>query len=136
LATVSAQTFALVSGIAYNFDWRVLYSIGNAVTNTTVGIKLGLTFPAATVVAANVEIPVGPAGTAGMFDGEVVISGGSVTATTQQSPGQTTAHLAIVRGTIIPSANGNLALMYGSEISTTAGPVIRAGTNGALYTIA
>jgi hypothetical protein len=136
LSTVSGQTFALVSGQAYRFNWQVLYAIGNAVTNTTVGIRLGLTFPAATVVSSQVTIPIGPAGTAGQWEGEIVASGGSVVSTSQQAPGQTSIHTATVEGTIIPSANGNLALIAGCELSTTAGQVIKAGTNGFLYTIA
>jgi hypothetical protein len=134
LVTASGMTFALVSGTTYKFSYDVIYRIGNVSTGTTVGIKLGLTFPAATVVSAYVDIPMGAAGATYWFSGPITASGGSLTSTSQQNPN--TDLLANVVGTIKPSANGNLALTYGCELSTTAGVVIQAGTNGRLFTVA
>lgn len=128
------MTFAVVSGQTYKFSFDVLYRIGNAATNTTVGVALGLTFPAATVVSAYVDIPSGAAGATYWTSGPITASGGSLVTTSQQNPN--TVLLAGVAGTITPSANGNIALMFGCELSTTAGPIILAGTNGRIFQIA
>lgn len=126
MATVSGMVFALVSGNTYAFEWNVLYDCANS----TSGLVLGMTFPAATIVASRVRIPT--SATADVL-GQITASGGTVTSTTNGPIN--TAAFAKIEGTIRPSANGNLSLTYGSEVSTSAGIRIRQETLGFLYTI-
>lgn len=120
------MTFALVSGNTYTFEFNVLYDCANS----TAGLALGLTFPAATIVTSRVYIPAG--GTTDTI-GQITASGGSVISA-GNGPVNTPA-VAYVFGTIIPSANGNLALQHACELATTGGVRIRQGTNGFLYQI-
>ena len=83
---------------------------------------------AATVVGAVASIPQGAAGTSHFFTGQIQASGGTVTSASTQFPNTNT--LSIVEGSIVPSAAGNVALTFGCELSTTAGVVIKQGTNG------
>ena len=69
LATASGMIFALTSGNTYRFQFLMVAKIGNVTSATTVGVKMGLTFPAATVVAARAGFPQGVAGTAHDFEG-------------------------------------------------------------------
>ena len=128
MVTASGMVFAVTTGNYYRFKFHVITRIGSVTSATTVGIKLGLTFPAATVVGAVASIPQGAAGTSHFFTGQIQASGGTVTSTSTQFPNANT--LSIVEGSIVPSAAGNVALTYGCELSTTAGVVIKQGTNG------
>lgn len=133
MVTASGMLFAVTSGNYYRFRFYVISRIGNVTSATTVGFKLGLTFPAATVVGASVNIPFGAAGASHFFEGQITASGGAVTSTATQNPNANT--LSTVDGVIVPSADGNLALTYGCELSTTAGVLIKQGTNGILEKI-
>lgn len=128
LVTASGMTFAVTSGNYYRFSFHILSRIGAVTSATTVGLKLGLTFPAAAVVGAYAQIPQAVAGVAHMFVGQIQSSGASVTSVSTQYPNQDTHSL--VEGSIVPTANGNVALVFGCELSTTAGVVIKQGTNG------
>lgn len=128
MVTASGMVFAVTTGNYYRFKFHVITRIGSVTSATTVGIKLGLTFPAATVVGAVAMIPQGAAGTSHFFTGQIQASGGTVTSASTQFPNANT--LSIVEGSIVPSAAGNVALTYGCELSTTAGVVIKQGTNG------
>lgn len=131
LTTASGCQFALVSGNTYNFTYRIFWKVGTAATNTTCGLSLGLTFPAATMVAARAEIMAQAAnGTDSSIIGQIIAASSAVTSTTCQTPATTS--YATVTGTITPSANGNLSLLYASEIATTAGVIIMSGTNGVI----
>lgn len=128
MVTASGMTFAVTTGNYYRFKFHVITRLGSVTSATTVGLKLGLTFPAATVVAAEARIPQAVAGTAHWFAGQIQASGGTVTSASTQFPNSNT--LSVVEGSIVPSAAGNVALTYGCELSTTAGVVIKQGTNG------
>jgi len=128
MVTASGMVFAVTTGNYYRFKFHVITRIGSVTSATTVGIKLGLTFPAATVVGAIASIPQAVAGTAHFFTGQIQASGGTVTSASTQFPNANT--LSIVEGSIVPSAAGNVALTFGCELSTTAGVVIKQGTNG------
>jgi hypothetical protein len=123
LANVSAMTLTLSNGKTYLYNCFLRYSIGNNATNTTVGMGLGLTFPAATIVAFEVVIH-GQAANAA-YSGSIVASGGAVTSTAVSAGGgQAALYLASIRGIIAPTADGNLVLQYKCELSTTSGPII------------
>lgn len=125
LVTASGMIFALTSGNTYYFEFYAQHQGG-----TTSGLALGLTFPAATVVSANVNLPITAA--TGIL-GSISTSGAQVTGS--GCLGATVNALAMMSGTIVPTQNGNLALMWGCEISTGAGVRIRNGSVGFLYTI-
>ena len=130
MVTASGMYFAVTSGNYYRFRFYVISRIGAVTSATTVGFKLGLTFPAATIVAASVNMPQGAAGVSHFFEGQIASSGATVTTVSTQF--QNTNTLSTVDGVIVPSADGNVALTYGCELSTTAGVVIKQGTNGTL----
>jgi hypothetical protein len=129
LANVTGLSFTVSNGVCYEFGFNLLYVIGTNVTNTTCGLRLGLTFPAATVVGAEVDIGGLAEGTAGVHHGVVRASGGSVVAANVGGGGNTV-HPAFVYGVILPSADGILSLQYGYEVTTTAGPIIKQGSMG------
>ena len=127
LANVTALAFSVVSGTTYCFAFNVLFQ-----SNTlTTGLKLGLTFPAATIVSANAVIPIAADGTASMFAGTITSSGDSVTGTAVEATG--TNYLAMVDGTIKPSANGTLQLQYASE--DTGGVVVKEQSVGMMIPV-
>lgn len=129
LQTSPSLLFALTSGITYHFEFRVLFSCGQ----TTTGIKLGLAFPAATVVAASVNIPIAADGTAGELVGQITSSGDSVTGTGVETTG--VVYLARIDGMIRTTVNGNLTLLYASEVSTAGALLIKQESNGELWTV-
>jgi len=96
----------------------------------TNGLRVGLTFPAATVVSAVAYIPVSADGTAAQHIGWITSSGDSVVGTSM--PTINVPLIVQVEGNITPSANGTLALGYGAEISTTVGVILRQGSVGIL----
>lgn len=124
LVTASGITFAVTSGKSYKFEFQALWNC-NVTTN---GFKIGLTFPAAIQVAANAWVPI-TASTQVL--GAITTSGGSVVGTS--TPTSATTYMAEISGTITPSANGNVALMFAGELATTAGVALLQGTNGILY---
>jgi hypothetical protein len=124
LVTASGITFAVTSGLSYKFEFQALWNC-NVTTN---GFKVGLTFPAAITVAANAWVPTTASA---QVLGAITASGGSVTGTS--TPTSATTYMAEISGTITPSANGNVALMWGCELSTSAGVALLRGTNGILY---
>jgi hypothetical protein len=123
-------SFSVVSGTCYTFSFDVLFQSA-AITN---GLKLGLTFPAATVIGANVYIPIAADGTAAAYHGYINTSGDSVVGTAVATADTT--YLASLWGTIRPSANGTLQVQHASEISTARGVRIMADSMGALAIVA
>lgn len=131
-ATLTDETglvFPLVSGTYYRFVFHILY----ITTATTSGLKYGLTAPAVTAFAAIGRTLSAADGASGEFQGLVNSSGDSVVATDAQVTGTTAApNIAIVEGTILPSANGNLQVQTANEAA--AGTVtIQQGSGGVLW---
>jgi hypothetical protein len=126
LVTVSGMILTLSSGKTYLYDCKVQYSTGNNATNTTVGMGLGLTFPSATIIAF--EVGIGGSSTGSKYIGNISASGGAVTsAGVSAGGGQANKYLSTIAGTIKPSADGSIALLYRCELSTTSGPIIHPG---------
>jgi hypothetical protein len=94
------------------------------------GLKVGLTFPAATVVSAVAYIPESVNGVSAVHTGWITETGDSVTGTSM--PTVNVPLITIVEGTIVPSANGTLSLTYAGELATTQGVIIRQGSVGIL----
>ena len=110
--------FLLASGNTYIFAYKVLFQGSNAAN----GLRIGLTFPSATIVSAKALIPFAGDGTAAEMQGWITSSGDSVVGTTL--PTINVPLLATIEGTIRPSANGTLAFGYGNEANTTVGILI------------
>jgi hypothetical protein len=115
MANTSGLAFALTSGNTYEFDFKVLFQ---SLTTNACGIRLGLTFPAATIVTAATSIPAAADGTSGMYHGWITTSGDSVVGTGVQAI--STTYIAWIYGVIRPSANGTLQVQHGSEVSAQA----------------
>jgi hypothetical protein len=131
LTNANGLFFPLASGTTYLFAFDVLFKS----VNPGLGLKLGLTFPAAVIVSATAYIPFAADGAGGEFQGWITSSGDSVTATGVETAD--TIYKASIEGTIRPSVNGNLQLQYASELSTAAGRgvVIKQQSAGVLMTL-
>lgn len=116
--------FSLASGNIYAFEFRTLIQSG-AGTN---GIRIGLTFPSATVVSAKGYVPVAADSAAAEWQGFITATGDAVVGTSM--PTINVPLICTIEGVIQPSANGTLAFGYGGELSTTAGIIVRAGSVG------
>jgi hypothetical protein len=129
LQNITGLSFNLSTGNTYLFAFDVMWKAAQ----TTNGIRLGLTFPAAVVVSSKVSIPVAPDGTAGLLHGTITSSGESVIGTGAETANTT--YVASIEGTIEPSVNGTLQAQFGSELSTSAGIVVRNRSAGVLLII-
>jgi hypothetical protein len=128
--TLTGLGFAVSANVTYRFKYHIIYR--TTLVNT--GIRLGLNFPAATVIAAVVRVgQSGADGTAFMFEGPITVDGDSVVTTT--APAVNTDYLAIVEGTIRPSGGGSLVLWHAAEASGASGITVRQGSNGILEVI-
>lgn len=130
LANATGLSFSVSSGTTYGFEFYPIFRSG-AATN---GIKLGLTFPAVTIIAATAGIPIAADGAGGELQGWISSSGDSVIGTGVQTAAVD--YRAEIRGTIRPSANGSLQVQFGCELSTTLGVVVKQESYGVLWTIA
>jgi hypothetical protein len=118
--------FNLSADHAYVFAYQLLIQTGVS----TNGIKIGLNFPAATVVSAVATVPSTGDGTAAIMSGWITQSGDSVTGTS--SPTVNVPLVCTIEGNIIPSTNGTLELAYAGELSTSQGIIMRQGSVGIL----
>jgi hypothetical protein len=129
LTTMATLGFLLSSGTTYTFAYNILFQSGAP----TVGLKLGLAFPAATVQASTAKIPVAADGVAAEFQGWISSSGDSVSGTAVQASG--TNYLATIEGTINASANGTLVPLFSAQIASTAGILIKQQSAGILVAL-
>jgi hypothetical protein len=128
---VNATGLALPLAIGGAAAVRVvfLFDIAWRSTATGTGIKLGLTFPTATVFAATVwGAGIGADGTANVFAGTITSSGDSVAIPTCQIAN--TDYLAEVRGIIVPNTTGQLQLQYAASVGAVGTVTIKQGSNG------
>lgn len=129
LTTANSLAFLLASGTTYVFAFNVLFQSGAP----TIGLKLGLNFPAATIQGSTVRIPVAADGVAAEFQGWISSSGDTVIGTTVQASGTT--YLATIEGTILPSANGTLQVVFSANAASTAGILIQKQSAGVLVAL-
>lgn len=113
LVPLLGQSFDLVAGTLYHFAFYQTFRSGLA----TVGIKLGLTFPAVTRFSCLGRAPIAAAGVGCELQGFITASGGFVLSTAV--PAINTDYLAILEGVIKPSANGTLQLTFSAETTGT-----------------
>ena len=119
LSAHPSLAFSVSSGRTYIFGYKLLMQSSQGAN----GIKVGLTFPSATIVSAVAYVPDTEDGTAAQIQGWITSSGDAVTGTSV--PTINTPLIVVVEGTILPSANGTLALGYAGELSTTTGIILR-----------
>jgi len=129
LTTMASLGFLLSSGTTYIFAYNILFQSGAP----TVGLKLGLNFPAATVQASTAKIPIGADGAGAAMQGWISSSGDTVLGTAVEASG--TNYLATIEGTILPSANGTLVPIFSAEIASTAGILIKQASAGVLVAV-
>jgi hypothetical protein len=124
-ANVTSLSFAVVAGRYYRYEfWVIVRS-----DTSTVGVALGVTYPAVTRAAAT-GMGLIASGAGGSFDTAITASGGHVITTAV--PVINTDYLAKVEGLIVPSANGTLQLQARTETGTTV-VTVRQGSCGFLW---
>ena len=129
MGNVTGLVFSLQAGVTYEFGFCVIFK---SFTSTS-GLRLGLTFPSATIVSASARIPISADGAAAELQGWITTSGDSVMGTAVQAVN--TDYLAMIDGIITPSANGNLQVQSGAELSGAAGTQVRQSSFGRLKII-
>jgi hypothetical protein len=120
---VTGLSITLATGVTY----QVSAVVGFSAVTTTVGLKLGLTFPAAAFASFQVWIPTAADGTGMAFGGNINSSGDSVVATT--SPANTGDFAAVIQGTIRTTGAGALQVQGAAEVSTTNGITVKGFSN-------
>ena len=90
-------------------------------------------FPAATIVSAMARTITAADGVSSVWSGAITTSGDGVTVTS--APAANTDYLAVIEGTIRPSANGTLHVYHAGEVATASGAVVRQNSNGILWAI-
>ena len=113
VADVTGLSYAVTAGVTYKYKFYVLYT--SAAVGT--GLKLGVSYPAATVASANARIAYAGDGGNSYYEGSLTSATDSVTATAVAATG--TVYVAYVEGVLVPSANGTLQLRAGSETNGT-----------------
>jgi hypothetical protein len=104
--------FTLISGNYYTVDFHVLY-ISNDTTN---GVKFGVETPTFTFISGDVMINGQAAtGTDSDVNGQLIASNGTVTSTAVAV--KDTTYAALIHVHILPSANGNIQLIYSNELA-------------------
>lgn len=129
LGNVTGLSFAVSNGSYYVFEFGILYQAAA----TTTGLKMSVTIPAATVFTATAQAWSSAAdGTAAAFFGRITTSGDAVTATGSEAANTT--YLALIKGVLVPSADGTLQARYASEVSGST-VTIKQGSYGVLETL-
>lgn len=123
VSDITGLSFSVVSGTYYHFRFIIPF----ATASTTTGIALTMTFPAATVFAAAVRIPVIPDSVSGEFQGWIKTTGDVVIGT--GVPTTTENFLATIEGMILPSVDGTIQVRFRSEIDTSL-VTVRQGASG------
>jgi hypothetical protein len=129
ITTLASLGFLLSSGVTYSFAYKILFQSGAP----TVGLQLGLNFPAATIQASTVQIPQAADGTGAMFSGWISSTGDTVTGTAVQASG--TNYLATINGEILTTANGTLVPIFSANKASTAGILIKQQSSGILVSL-
>lgn len=110
---VTGLNFPVMAGKRYWFEFVVLYRAAA----TTTGLRMSVTVPTFTKFGATADLRVSTSadGTANVFSGMITTSGDQVIGTGTPATGAD--FIAECRGLLVPSANGDLQLVYASEVS-------------------
>ena len=116
LANATGLSFTATVGILYKYTFNVLYTSAA----TTTGLRIGLTYPAATLTSAIANIPGSTTdGTGFIYSGFISTSGDSVMSTASPTNG-TTVMVATIEGVFKASATGVVQLQVASEVAGSA----------------
>jgi hypothetical protein len=118
IADVSGLSFAVVANTTYHFKFFIVYSSAA----TTTGSRWALSFPATTFVHYNSSYTL----TATSITNNQGLTSANVPAAASASS-LTTGNIAIIEGTIRPSASGTVQARFASEISASAITAIGSG---------
>lgn len=126
LADMTDMSFAVTSGRYYHFQFFVLFRSAG----TTTGIRLSLSIPTVTTFGATARIPIAADGAGGEFQGWITASDDPVIGTGVQAAN--TDYVAVIEGTILPSANGTLQVRFANETGAVV-VTARQGSTGILF---
>lgn len=118
-------SFAVTAGQFYSFYFWVMFQTAA----TTTGLNLSLNAPANNFLVFNVDTPT--SATARTLSNRRAVNTGA-TATAIDAANANT--LAVIRGTINPTASGTLIVRFASEIAGS-NVTVKAGSSGVLYTV-
>jgi hypothetical protein len=111
---------AVTNGVAVRFQY-VIFWIADA---TTTGAKFGLNGPAFTRLAAIYEIAV-----PGLATYSTLIDAYNDEDPTVGTTSNATSNLSIIRGVLVPSASGTLALRSRAEVASPGAVTVKAGSS-------
>ena len=122
--------FLLATGVPYAFRFDIPWQC----RSQTVGLRIGLTFPATISCSINAEIVTAGPGTAAFFTGQIDRSGVMIIGTSAPTNEN---NCAFVEGSIMVSAPGTMHVLYGAEAATaSSGPVLKEGRTGIIWAMA
>ena len=126
---VTGLDFQVKAGRRYMFSYGTL----SRAAATTTGIRLSVTVPAFTKFGAVARVPTSTAdGASTEFQGNITASGDQVVGTGHPATGLD--YFSEVRGILVPSADGDLRLVYASEVAASAVTVAQ-GSYGRLLVL-
>lgn len=120
---ITGMSFSVTSGTKYRFFALIVYTA----SATTIGLRLSLTTPTATLLAYNTRSALSTTATATnqWTNGQATSGASSLSSTSSPT---TTGNIAIIEGYILPSASGTVQLQFAPETATASGIVIKAGS--------
>lgn len=127
--TAASLRFAISSGVPYRFRYDIPWSVGLG----SVGLRVGLIFPAAISCSITVMVPVAADGVAGAFVGGIGSSNKMIVGTSAPTLNN---NYCLIEGSLFCSGSGNLDVIYGAEVSAPTGPVLKAGATGIIWALA
>lgn len=128
--TNATTSFADITGLTCPVEANKTYIIEAYIIHinnaTTTGSRFGFNGPAMTYVIASTIDTVTASVTASVHSGGTVTA--LETAITAQTTGSVANTLAIIAGTIVPSAEGTFAMRCASEVAVASGLIVRRGS--------
>lgn len=121
--------FAISSGVPYMFKYFLPWRVGLG----SVGIRVGLMFPATISCSISCQIPIAADGTARVQVGGIASSNKMVTGISSPSLDNNDC---LIEGSILCSGSGVLNVIYGNEVSAPTGVVVKAGACGIIWALA
>ena len=123
LSNATGLSFNVVAGVTYKYKFNVLYTTAA----TTTGLRIGITYPPATMSSALANIPGSTVdGTGFLYSGFLSTSGDSVIAGNSPAVSPVVI-IANIEGIIIPSASGVVQMQGATEIAAS-NIVIKSGS--------
>lgn len=129
LSDATGLSFAVTAGVYYSYKFTVIYQTAA----TTTGIGLSVNYPAATVASAYATITGFAAdGAAAEFTGAITAANDTVLSTAVAAAN--TAYVAVIEGTLLPSASGTLVVRKRTEIAAS-NMIVKQASSGELVTL-